>query len=479
MLNKIKLLVAFVVLFAALCVSAAPKYVFLLIGDGMAVTQRKAAEDFSVKIGNGPLYMNALPNKVLTTTHSANKLITDSAAAATAIACGSKAKNYSLGIDAQGSNVYSCAVSAKKAGKKVGIMTTVTITHATPAGFYAHREARGQAYEIGIDLVHSGFDFFAGGGLGNKYKNKRSKLFKKYGHGYRYAESNGYKIVKTKADFLKLKPDDGKILTRFTNGALPAAIDLSENSKYPTLAQIVTKAIEMLDGPEGFFIMAEGGRIDWAGHANDAATNIRETLAFDEAVKVALDFQEKNPDDTIVIVTGDHETGGMTMGIANTGHEINMERLTLQTMSADEVASEISKIFKKNENVTFNDIKPLATKAYGLKFEGDPKEDPMVVTADDMKTLVKTFNKDLGYFKKKVKEETSYMGSRKYKLSGVLRRILEKKAGVSWTTGGHTAQPVLTTAKGPGTEFFNPNEANKGKIDNTDIAKFLKSLYEK
>lgn len=479
MLNKIRLLIAFSAAFVIFFAEASPKYVFLFIGDGMAVTQRKAAEDFSVKIGNGPLCMNSFPNKILTTTHSANKLVTDSAAAATAIACGVKTKNSTIGMDAKGSNVYSCAVSAKKAGRKVGIMTTVTITHATPAGFYAHRIARGQTYEIGIDLVHSGFDFFAGGGLGKRYKNRRSGLFRKYGHGYRYAESQGYKIVTRKDDFLKLKPGDGKILTRFTNDALPPAIDLAENSKYPTLAQIVSKAIEMLDGPEGFFIMAEGGRIDWAGHANDAATNIRETLAFDEAVKVAVDFQNKHPDDTLIIVTGDHETGGMTMGVANTGHSISMDRLMLQTMSADEFSSEISKMFRKNRNLSFDDIKPLASKAYGLKFEGDCREDPMVVTPDETKTIIKTFNRDIGYYKAKVKEEKAYDGARKYKLSGVLRRILEKKAGVSWTTGGHTAQPVLTTAKGPGAEFFNPDGMNKGKIDNTDIAKFLKSLYEK
>ena len=164
-------------LFALSLFADAPKYVFLFIGDGMAVTQRHAAEEFSKKIGRGPLAINSLPCKGLTTTRSANSLVTDSAAAATAIACGEKTKNYTIGRNAEGKNVYSSAVAAKEAGKKVGIISTVTLTHATPAGFYAHRAARGEMYGIAIDLVHSGFDFFAGGGLDGKYKDKKAKEY--------------------------------------------------------------------------------------------------------------------------------------------------------------------------------------------------------------------------------------------------------------------------------------------------------------
>ena len=160
----------------------APKYVFLFIGDGMAVTQRHAAEEFSKKIGRGPLLINSFPCKGLTATRSANRLVTDSAAAATAIACGEKTKNYTVGRNAEGKDVYSSAVAAKEAGKKVGIISTVTITHATPAAFYAHRAARGEGYGIAIDLVHSGFDFFAGGGLDGKHKDSKAKEVKKYGH---------------------------------------------------------------------------------------------------------------------------------------------------------------------------------------------------------------------------------------------------------------------------------------------------------
>ena len=449
----------------------APKYVFLFIGDGMAVTQRLAAEEFSKKIGRGPLAINSFPCKGLTTTRSADRLVTDSAAAATAIACGEKTRNYTIGRNAEGKPVHSSAVAAKEAGKKVGIISTVTITHATPAGFYAHRAARGEMYGIAIDLVHSGFDFFAGGGLDGKYKDKKAKDFAKYGHAYKYAESKGYKIVRSKKDFLALKPSDGKILTRMTDGALPFTIDAGEKNEFPTLAEIVAKGIEMLDNPDGFFMMAEGGRIDWAGHANDAATNVRETIALDDAVKVALEFFKKHPKQTLIVVTGDHETGGLTMGVANTGYSIDMGVLQHQTMSTGAFTANLSSFYKKNASLTIEDIKPLVTKAFGFVFDGSKSR--MALSDAQYAEFVKAFESDMKYLKAKKEENKAYDGPRRYILGTTLSRILERKAGVAWSTGGHTAQNVLTTAIGCGSQLFN------APMDNTDIARKMKSFYSK
>ena len=458
-------------LFALSLFADAPKYVFLFIGDGMAVTQRHAAEEFSKKIGRGPLAINSLPCKGLTTTRSANSLVTDSAAAATAIACGEKTKNYTIGRNAEGKNVYSSAVAAKEAGKKVGIISTVTITHATPAGFYAHRAARGEMYGIAIDLVHSGFDFFAGGGLDGKYKDKKAKDFAKYGHAYKYAESKGYKIVRTKEDFLKLKPSDGKILTRMTDGALPFTIDAGEKNEFPTLAEIVAKGIEMLDNPDGFFMMAEGGRIDWAGHANDAATNVRETLAFDDAVKVALEFYNKHPKETLIVITGDHETGGLTMGVANTGYSIDMGVFQHQKMSTSAFNGMISSFYRKNPSLVIEDIKPLVTKAFGIAFDGS--KDGISLTDKEYAEFVKAFESDMKFLKAKKEENRAYDGPKRYILGTTLAKILERRAGVAWSTGGHTAQSVLTTAIGCEAGLFN------APMDNTDIAKKIKSFYGK
>ena len=148
---------------AALLAGGKPKYVFVFIGDGMSTPQRMVAEDFAAKIGYGELAMNRLPYHATTRTRSANSIITDSAAAATAIACGVKTGNAMLGVTPDGAPVDSAAEVAKRRGWKVGIITTTTIMHATPAAFYSHRKNRGEVYRIGLDLVNSGFDYFAGG----------------------------------------------------------------------------------------------------------------------------------------------------------------------------------------------------------------------------------------------------------------------------------------------------------------------------
>ena len=142
----------FVVIASALN-AATPKYVFFFIGDGMAANHRVMAGQFLKDTGRGPLAMDQLTVKGLTTTLSADKLVTDSAAASTALACGIKTKNKMLGCDPDGNYVPSCATLAKEAGKKVGIITTVTTTHATPAGFYACGLPRGKNYRIAADQI--------------------------------------------------------------------------------------------------------------------------------------------------------------------------------------------------------------------------------------------------------------------------------------------------------------------------------------
>ena len=453
--------------------AASPKYVFLFIGDGMSVPQRMIADEFSRKAGRGPLAMNSMPYTATTRTCSSNSLVTDSAAAATAIACGVKTYNGASGVDADGKPVESCAVAARKAGKKVGIASTVTITHATPAGFYAHRKNRGETYGIAIDLADSGFDFFAGGGLDWRYNDKDAPGYKEHGHAYNYAKSKGYKVVRHKADFMALKPSDGKVLTRFTDGPLDTAIDASPDADQPTLSEIVAKAIEMLDGPAGFFLMAEGGRIDWAGHSNDAAANLRDVLALDDAVKVALDFQKKHPDEALVVVTGDHETGGMSMGFAGTGYALYMDRLANQTMSVGEFEKRVGAIYGKRTDVAFDEIKPLMEKAFGFKFEGDKKSDPMVLSVSELEEIKKAFDHDAEFHKAKVEENKAYDGEKRYQLGGACRNVMSHKCGIGWSSGAHTAMPVLTTAKGCGAELFS------GFIENSDISKKIKSFYEK
>ena len=463
-----KKLICAVFAFAVGVVSAAsPKYVFLFIGDGMSTPQRMVADEFSRATGKGPLAMNSLPFQATTRTCSADSLVTDSAAAATAIACGEKTNNHYSGVDPDGRPLESCAAVAKKAGRKVGIVSTVTITHATPAGFYAHRKSRGDGYGIALDLANSGFDFFAGGGLDSKFNDKKHKEY--VGDAYAYAEKKGYRIVRTKDEFMSLKPSDGKILTRFRDGALDNAIDIRD-AKDPTLAEIVTKAIQMLDNEKGFFLMAEGGRVDWAGHANDAATNLREVLALDDAVKVALAFQERHPDETLVVVTGDHETGGLSMGFSGTGYAIYPKQLANQTMSVGVFDEKIAALFKEKAQLSFDDVKPLVSEAFGFKFPDSP-EGEIKLSKSDVKELKKAFDHDVAFHQSKVQENAKYDGEKRYLFGGACRLVMSHKCGLGWSSGAHTAMPVLTTAKGAGAELFS------GFIENCGISTRIKSFY--
>lgn len=423
-----------------------PKYVFLFIGDGMATPQRMVADEFSRKIGRGQLAINTLPFHATTRTSSASSLVTDSAAAATAIACGEKTKNGRIGMDTAGKRkLESVARIAQKSGRKVGIVTSVTINHATPAGFYGTRPSRSQYYELGLDLINSNFDYFGGGGVA-KNNDKKSPLYK--GNIYTLAAEAGYKVVKTQKELLALKPGSGKVLARGSDGALPYAIDKVKD--VATLAEFTAKGIELLDNPKGFFMMVEGGAIDWCGHANEAAGNLYEVLAFDDAVRVALKFAEKHPQDTLIVVTGDHETGGMTMGFAGTGYALYMERLANQKCSLGEFAKKLKAAKQANPQFAFEDAQKMLTAYFGFKFSGNIKKDPMVLSSKEIRTLKEAFEKD--------------------RLHTAARIVMSGKAGIGWTSGSHTALPVLTTAKGVKGELFT------GFIDNTDIAKKIKSV---
>ena len=421
---------------------AKPRNIILFVGDGMSVPQRMVAEEFSRKADLGPLAMNAMPCQATTRTCSLSSLVTDSAAAATAIACGEKTVNGAVGVDKDGKRLESCAEAAKAADKKVGIVTSVTINHATPAGFYAHQLHRSMLYEIGLDLVNSDFDLFLGGGLAGAYNATNSASYA--GNLYELAASKGWTVAAGRAGFDALAETPGRIWWRSGEQALPYAIDAAGDDT-PRLPELVGFALNRLD--DNFLMMVEGGRIDWAGHANDAATNLRDLLELDGAVKVALDFQKTHPD-TLIIVTGDHETGGMSMGFAGTGYAFYMERLAAQTCSFEQLDSRLKAL---GENAAFEDAAALAAAASGMTLNG-PADNPMALGETDLASMRRHF--DAG------------------DLADKMRRLVSDRAGVGWTSSSHTGLPALTTSCGPGAERFT------GMLDNTDIAKTIKDLVK-
>jgi alkaline phosphatase len=433
------------------------KYVFLFVGDGMAPAQRQLAEVFVQKTEKRGLKINAMPYQVLTTTHAAGEqTVTDSAAAGTALACGVKTNNGVLGLDAEGKRVESIAELARKNGRKVGIVSSVTINHATPAAFYAHVGSRGSNYDIGLDLIASGFDYFGGGGVAG-YNDRNAEKYK--GSIYDLAKEAGYTVCRTPETIKALKQGVEKVLAFGSSSDLPYAID--GNREGLRLVDFTKQAIELLDNPNGFFIMVEGGKIDWACHANDGAASIWETIEFDAAVSVAFDFAAKKPGEVLIIVTGDHETGGMLLGATG---GFNPELLSNQKASQGTLVSLTDKFVKDNGvEATFEKFKPIITEKCGLVFTASgrwTRGNLNLTTAE-----VKELEDDFAISKKAILEN---QGS-KDKVVKTMLRLLSTKSGISWGGGGHTAMTVLTSTWGNQAEKIAENAK-----DNTDIGKLLR-----
>ena len=437
------------------------KYVFLLIGDGMGIPQRTAAEQY---VGN-KLLMDTLPVQGITTTHAADRFITGSAASATAMASGLKTNIGVVGMDPKMRAVKTLAEMAQDKGMKVGIVSSVSIDHATPAAFYAHVPKRGQYYDIDVALAKSDFDYFGGGGLKDP-AHKRNNSSNYQGNALEMAKKNGYTVVTDKDEFMALDAKAGKVLAYNEwlqdSGALP--YDMDNRSQDITLAEFTQKGIELLDNDKGFFMMVEGGKIDWACHANDGKASIQDTLAFDRVVKAAYDFYEEHPDETLIVVTGDHECGGLTLGFAGTKYATNFDILGKQNVSFQKFSAEVLEAFKQGDQTTFGAMKPLITKHFGLKFDADAS-DPMALKSHEVIKIMQAFERSMAGDVEKSKDPETYILYGGYDpLTVTLTHILNQKAGMAWTSYKHTGVPVTTSAVGLGAEAFS------GAYDNTDIA---------
>ena len=292
------------------------KYVFYFIGDGMGATHVAAAEAYLAQergvIGMDPLCFTQFPVMGEATSFSASNIITDSSAAGTALSTGEKTKNGMLCIAPDSTTQQkSIAYKIHEAGYSVGVMSTTPINHATPAAFFGHNIKRGNYYEIGKELPGTGFEFFAGGGLYHpkgKEGNEEHSLYDLIAEGG-YTLAYGFDDFKAKqdADHIVLVQREG------SEDCCPYALGRPEGAL--TLSQIVEAAITVLErNPKGFFLMAEGGLIDWTAHSQDLAGTIFETLDFDQAIAVANAFYERHPKETLIVVTADHETGGISLG---------------------------------------------------------------------------------------------------------------------------------------------------------------------
>ena len=327
-----------------------PKYVFLFIGDGMGFSQISLTEAYLAtqkgKIGSDPVIFTKFPVMGMVTTHSANSFITCSSAAGTAISTGFKTNNLMLGVDPDTNKLTSLTYKIHNKGIPIGIISTVTIDHATPGAFYANSTARSSYYDIAMQIPKSGFEFFGGGGFLKPDGDKGDKT-----NMYNVLENNGYTVVRGIKN-LSYKKQSEKIALFQEVGKekdLPFAIDRKDGDL--SLKEIVFAAIDHLYSKKGFFIMAEGGKIDWAAHSNDAKTTVLEILDFAEAIGIAYQFYLKHPKETLIIVTSDHDTGGASLG-RDKGDELKLNELNNQKASFAEYKSDAEK-FNKEKYETF------------------------------------------------------------------------------------------------------------------------------
>ena len=440
------------------------KYVFYMIGDGMGANQVLAAEMYQAelqgRIGRVPLTMTSFPVFGMATTYSSSNGITDSAAAGTALATGHKTNNGCLGVDKDSVPVISIAEEWHKAGWPVGIMTSVAIDHATPGAFYAHVDNRSKYYEIGTQLAATGYEFFGGAGFHQPVNKKDASAVNLYDlceqNGYTFAR--GYEDAQTKLGAEKLilvQKNDGVDKTQGSE-SLPYAID--RLTDYMTLPQIVETAIAYMAPKGKFFMMIEGGKIDYAGHSDDAGTNIQEVLDFDAAVQLAYQFYLAHPDETLIVVTADHETGGMALGHGGK-YVLNLQSLQYQNCSSWELNQHIKDLYKRyGKRLKWPQIQMLLRDDLGLF-------DKVAVSAKQeakLKAAYKNLVRGKGKTEKTLYNDISELG-------GLAIEIYDKIGRVGWTSTGHTAANVPVFAIGVGAERFT------GWYENTEIVERIKA----
>ena len=447
-------------LFLSIITFAQAKYIFYFIGDGMGTNQVLSSEmylaELEGRIGRKQLLMTQFPYSGQVATFSASNGITDSSAAGTCLATGTKTNNGTLGLSPDKDTLQTVAEILQKQGYGIGIMTTVAIDHATPAAFYAKVPDRHQYYEIGTQLAFTNFDFFGGAGFHkpqDKHNKKAPNLYDLCEQqGYTFA--HGFADAQTKLDAPKL------ILTQTTDGidrrkkgdCLPYSIDRQPDAL--TLTQIVSTAIPYLERKhDRFFMMVEGGMIDYACHGQDGATAIGETIDMDSALQVAYRFYLDHPNETLIVVTADHETGGMALG--NGGYTLNLQALQYQHCSAWVLSDKLSSMFK-DKAPTWQQVKDFLSEQLGFYTH-------ISLTDEEDTQLQNLYNQAVAHHSGEVKTLYKTMNE----LSGAAIALINRKAKLGWTSWDHTGHAVPVFAVGVGAEQFT------GWHDNTELVPLI------
>ncbi len=455
--------------------AALPKYIFLFIGDGMSYPQFQTASDYlgqleqtgDILTGGIPLSFMTFPVAGSATTFDSTSFAPDSASTATSISTGHK--TYSGVINMDESKTIAEKLK-KQLGYKIGIISSVNLNHATPAAFYAHQASRNNYYEIGQELIASEFDYFAGGGLKSVTGREKDQASL-----YDLAAEAGYKVAMTNAEAEATSASGEKVLIigekLADSDALSYHIDLAEGEW--SLADYTRKGIEVVNNETGFFMMVEGGKIDWACHANDAGATIQDTIAMDEAIQVASEFAANHPEKTLILVTGDHETGGLTIGFAGTNYDTYLQNIASQKISYARFDSDFIAGYFENKTPFIDAMKDVQ-ELFGLVLpvNADSAAQPtLVLTNYEVSLLEQAYELTLagGVGKREsYQEKLMYGGYTPFTVT--VTHVLNNKSGINFASYAHTGLPVAVFAKGAGQYLF------KGYYDNTEIYAKLAEL---
>lgn len=436
----------------------APNYIFFFIGDGMGIAQVTNAQLYNARVlGNStPLLSTTFPVASMATTHSASSDVTDSAAAGTALSTGHKTVNGMLGVTPDSVAVTSVAKKLFDAGYGVGIVTSVAIDDATPGAFYAHVPSRSQYYDIGRQLAECGYQFAAGASLRGAFDKQGNPTdLMKYFDEANVSVSYGLDSIDTTAQrLLVLSPfhKEKQNEIGFTIDSIAGAL---------TLPALTRAGLDQLKrtSPDRFFMMVEGGNIDHAGHGNDGGTILREVINFNQAIQEAYDFYLAHPDETLIVVTADHETGGMSVGCRETGYSVRLENAAGQKISKEEFSNLCRAMLRSRRIYTWDDMQEILRDelGFGVNLKLTPEETERLHTMFD-----EVFEKRASGLDQKTLYAT-FDG-----FTNEVFNILNAKSGMGWTTGGHSGMPVPVYAVGVDSQLFSPLN------DNTDIpAKIL------
>lgn len=431
----------------------APKYVFYFIGDGMGMQPVMTAQAYNRDIlkNEQPLLMFQFPIGSWAMTYSASSPITDSAAAGTALSAGYKTNNGMLGVTPDTVAVNSVARELKDRGYGVGIITSVYADDATPGAFYAHVASRGMYYDIDVQAVESGYDFIGGAGMKglvdtNGNPTDISVLMNQKGIQL-VRGVDGIKEIKSEK--VVLLSEEGMPVDNigYTIDSIPAALTL------PLITEVCLEHLQR-QSPDKFFMMVEGGNIDHALHGNDAGSAIIEILNFNDALKVAYDFYLSHPDETLILVSADHDTGGMSH--VRNGLGVYQYVKTSKTKFSEYCMD----ILKSDKNYSWDDMKDYLTANFGFfdHIKLSPEKEEMLKSkfddtfekrnSDDQKTLYASFNA----------------------FSVAVFDIINNAAGTIFTTTGHSGNPVPVFAVGAGSDKF------KGVNNNIDLPHILRDI---